>query len=159
MHKLLLKKIYKEIQTGQSILHITSSQNDLENLLKPNNQYLKINNLAILEDLNINVNNKNFTYVIADMDEPLLDDFEIFLNQIAPCIIRPGLLILIASSLMSEWFSLFTSNPIIKYPRPYRAVTPGFLRNSLIEQGFKIKNRFWQFDNKLLVMADIPTRY
>ncbi len=158
LHKFLLKKIKREIASGQSILHISNSQEQITELLKDNNQYCKVSRLEDLQALGINATKKSFTYVIADLDMPCLDNFEEFLKQIAPTIIRPGLLIIVASNLatFSNQIGIWFGNDLENFSRPNRAVTPGFLRTKLLEHGYFVKNRFWQYDQKLLIMADIP---
>ncbi|MDD9898190.1 MAG: hypothetical protein OXU45_04225, partial [Candidatus Melainabacteria bacterium] len=97
-------------------------------------------------------------YIIADLDNPELDDFDEFLDRAAPMIVRPGSLIIIASNLCSfkNQLAIWFGNELENFERPCRAVPPGFLRNKLLRKGFFVKNRFWQYDNKLLIMAEIP---
>lgn len=158
LHKFLLKKLKREIASGQSVLHISSKQNPITELINLNNIYTKVESLRDLEQYGLANRNKLFTYVIADMDMPELDDFESFLNRIAPLIIRPGLLIIVATNLctFANQIAMCFGNALENYHRPSRAITPGYLRNTLLEKGFQVKNRFWQYDNKLLIMADIP---
>ena len=40
--------------------------------------------------------------------------------------------------------------------RPYRAVAPNDLKAKLLEKGYFLKNRFWQYDDKLLIMVETP---
>jgi hypothetical protein len=152
-HKLMLKKISRTITSGQAVLHVSSAQEDISEKISPNNQYLKIQDLSELETRGIK--GKSFTYIVADLDCPALDDFDYFLNQASKLIIKPGLLIVVASDLLSDKIALFFGNPIVKFKRPYRAVTPGYLRETLMAHGAKVKNRFWRYDEKLLIMADL----
>ncbi len=157
LHKFLLKKLKREIASGQAVLHISNKQNQVTNLLNANNIYTQVSEL---NDLNkFGISKKAFTYVIADLDMPCLDDFDSFLNQIAPLIIRPGLLIIIASNLATfkNQLNIWFGNDLENFRRPNRAVTAGFLRTRLLEKGYFVKNRFWQYDEKLLIMADIPS--
>lgn len=157
LHPFLIKKIKKEILPGQNILHISDKHGQIDEYFGRENHLVKIRSLNELEHQN---NHKSFNYVIADMDMSDLDDFNKFLDRIAPIIIRPGLLIIIASNLctwqnkISFWFG---SEPE-DFTRPARAVPPAYLRNHLLAKGYKVKNRFWQYDKKLLIMADIPIK-
>jgi len=155
LHKFLLKKIKKEVGTGQSVLHLSSKQTAIDASLQESNQVLKASSLG---DLNCNQLKKSFAYVIADMDMSDLDDFNKFLDKIAPLIVRPGLLIITGSNLctLSNKIAVLFGSEAPELKRPSRAVTPAYLRNSLLKKGFSVKNRFWQYDNKLLIMADIP---
>ncbi len=159
--RLLLKKITKEIATGQSVLHVSNKQKQITEKLSANNSYIKASSLEDLASLNLTKTNKAFTYVIADMDNPCLDDFDKFLHRIAPMIIRPGLLIIVATNLSTTYnkIALFFGNDLENSMRPLRSVTPGYLRKHLLENGYFVKNRFWQYGTKLLIMADIPVRY
>lgn len=161
LHRFLLKKLKREIASGQSVLHISSKHEDIDSLISLNNTYTKIQSLKDLEKYGLGNKTKLFTYVIADMDMPELDDFEGFLNRVAPLIIRPGLLIIVASNLctFANQVAICFGNALENYQRPSRAITPGYLRNTLLEKGFKVKNRFWQYDDKLLIMADIPNHF
>lgn len=158
LHKFLLKKLKREIASGQAVLHISNKQQQVTDLLSVNNIYTRITELNDLSNLGISKAQKAFTYVIADLDMPCLDDFDSFLNQIAPLIIRPGLLIIIASNLATfkNQLAIWFGNDLENFRRPNRAVTAGFLRTRLLEKGYFVKNRFWQYDEKLLIMADIP---
>lgn len=158
LHKFLLKKIKREVASGQAILHISNKQQQITDLLSANNIYTQISDLNELKDLGIKPGQKAFTYVIADLDMPCLDDFNKFLNRVSTTIIRPGLLIIIASNLATfhNQLAIWFGNDLDNFSRPNRAVTPGFLRTRLLEKGYFVKNRFWQYDHKLLIMADIP---
>lgn len=160
LHKFLLKKIKKEINKGQAVLHISKSQEQITDLLQEDNHYTKVSSLAALEN-KVEKTAKAFTYVIVDTDVADADNFNTFLDRVAPMIIRPGLLILVASNLCTfrNTISLIMGNELEDFERPNRAVPPAFLRNKLLEQGFFVKNRFWEYDKKLLIMADIPIKY
>ena len=64
----------------------------------------------------------------------------------------------IASNLCSfkNQLAVCFGNELEDFDRPNRAVPPGFLRGKLLRKGFFVKNRFWQYNQKLLIMADIP---
>ncbi len=161
LQRLCLKKIKKEIGSGQAILHLSLKQKQISTLLESENNYTKASSLEELSRLGLSKTHKAFTYVIADMDLPELDKFDSFLDKVAPMIIRPGLLIIIASNLCTfrNQISIWFGNELENFTRPVRAVPGGYLRNHLLEKGYFVKNRFWQFDEKLLIMADIPLRY
>ena len=153
LHQFLLKKIAREISSGKPVLHVSKKQEQVEDLLSENNHYLRVDNLK-----DHNLKPKSFSYVIADLDNAELDDFDTFLDQAAKLIVRPGLLMVIASNLCSfkNQIAVCFGNELDNFDRPNRAVPPGFLRNKLLRKGFFVKNRFWQYNQKLLIMADIP---
>jgi hypothetical protein len=156
--KLLLKKIRLEMGQGQAILQISDKHNQITEMLETCNQVTKVSNIDELRNKGLRNLRKSFTYVIADMDSPQLDDFDNFLQIVAPMIIRPGLLIIVATNLCTtaSKIDFCFGNAPKDFTRPLRAVPPGYLRNKLLEKGFFIKNRFWHYDDKLLIMADIP---
>lgn len=158
LHKFLLKKLKREIATGQSVLHLSTKQQQIEELLAEKNHYFRLPSIDSLASLGFDKNNKLFAYVVADMDMNDLDDFEVFLDRIAPMIVRPGLLCIVATNLstFNNQLAMFFGNELENYNRPSRAVTYGYLRNRLLAKGFKIKNRYWQYDEKLLIMAETP---
>jgi len=158
LHKFLLKKLKREVATGQSVLHLSTKQKQIEDLLSPMNHYFRLDSLDSLSNLGLSKNTKLFAYVVADMDMTDLDDFESFLDRVAPLIVRPGLLCIVATNLSTfkNQLAMIFGNELENYKRPSRAVTYGYLRNRLLEKGFKIKNRYWQYDEKLLIMAEIP---
>ena len=158
LHKFLLKKLKREIATGQSVLHLSNKQKQIKDLLAENNHYFNLESLDELASLGFNSNSKLFAYVVADMDMSDTDDFEDFLDRVAPLIIRPGLLCLVATNLSTfkNQIAMLFGNELENYKRPSRAVTYGYLRNKLLEKGFKVKNRYWQYDEKLLIMAETP---
>ncbi len=157
MHKLLLKKIRLEIGTGQSILHLSESQEAITEMLSSSNMLLKCSSL---EDAlsKISAKSKAFTYVIADLDLPALDDLDNFLGKTAPLIIRPGKLIILADNLCTgnNLSSFLFGNAPSNFKRPLRSVPPQYLKNKLIEHGYFVKNRFWRYDGRLLIMAETP---
>jgi len=157
LHKYLLKKLRRQINQGQAVLHISNKQKPITELVQGNNQYLRINQLEDLKNYQIALDKPAFTYIIADMDMPELDDFKNFLVRVKPLIISSGMLMVIASNLSTfhNKIAMWFDNELENYNRPSRAVTPAFLRNKLLAHGFKIKNRFWQYDSKLLIMAGI----
>lgn len=156
LHKLMLKKIKIEVRTGQAVLQISDKHNQVTELIKTHNSLQKVNSFA-----DVNKQKKSYTYVIADLDNPSLDDLDKFLDEVASMIIRPGLLIIIATNLcdMKGSLQLLFGHAPEHFSRPCRAVPPGYLRNKLLEKGYFVKNRYWQYDKKLLIMADIPNKY
>lgn len=159
LHRFLLKKIRKEIASGQSVLHLSNKHLEIENDIADKNNYLRVNSLDELKTRGIN--SKAFSHVIADMDNPELDNFESFLDRVAPLIVRPGLLIIVASNIATfkNQVAIWFGNELENFKRPSRAVTPGYLKNTLLRKGYKVKNRFWHYDEKLLIMGDIPISY
>lgn len=153
LHKLMLKKIKIEVREGQTILQIGNKHKQITEMLEPNNLITKVNSWDQMD-----FKKKSFTYVIADMDCSMLDDFDQFLDKIAPLIIRPGLLIIAATNLCTfkNKLSFLFEAELEGFSRPNRAIVPGYLRNRLIEKGYFIKNRYWSYDDKVLIMADIP---
>lgn len=153
LHKLMLKKIKIEVREGQAILQIGDKHKQITEMLETGNLLTKVNSWE-----QIDFKKKSFTYVIADMDCSVLDDFEQFLDKVAPLIIRPGLLIIVASNLctLKNKLSFLFEAELESFNRPNRAIIPGYLRNRLIEKGYFIKNRYWSYDDKVLIMADIP---
>jgi hypothetical protein len=158
LHKFLLKKLSREIATGQSVLHLSSKQLQIEETIAASNQYFRIDSLDNLPKLGFINNRKLFAYVIADMDMSDLDDFDVFLERVAPLIVRPGLLCIVATNLSTfkNQIAMLFGNELENFRRPSRAVTYGYLRKHLLEKGYKVKNRYWQYDNKLLIMAETP---
>jgi hypothetical protein len=162
-HRLMLKKIKREIRTGQSILHISDKQNQISEMLSVNNIFNKVSSLNPdeLKSQNISRTHKSFSYIILDLDMPCSDNLREILNELAPMIIRPGLLILIGTNLCS--FQNKLNLLLNKFPptfnRPSRAIAPNQLRDSVIEEGFFLKNRYYQYDDLLLMFLDIPQRY
>ena len=158
LHKFLLKKLKREIATGQSVLHLSTKQKQIENLLAPENHYFRLDSLDNLPSLGFDRNSKIFAYVVADLDMADADNFEAFLDRVAPMIVRPGLLCIVATNLSTfkNQLAMFFGNELENFERPSRSVTYGYLRNRLLEKGFKVKNRYWQYDEKLLIMAETP---
>lgn len=161
--RLMLKKIKREIRTGQSILHISNKQNAITDLLFDDNLLSKVSTLDENELKNKNIfrTQKAFTYIILDLDMPCSDNLEALLNQIAPMIIRPGLLILIGTNLCSfkSKLKLLFNNAPEEFQRPSRAIAPNQLREIVIKEGFFLKNRYYQYGNRLMMFLDIPKRY
>ncbi len=159
MHKLLLKKIRLEIGSSQSILHLSASQDEIDKQLELGNMLTKTTSLddAISR---CGTSSKAFTYIIADTDLADLDNLDTFLKRAASLIIRPGKLIIIATNLCTEankWRLIFNNAPD-DFQRPLRALPPNYLKSKLVEHGYFIRNRYWRYDDKLLLIADIPTR-
>lgn len=161
--RLMLKKIKKEIRSGQSILHISNKQAAISDLLLNDNLLSKVSNLDEneLKSKNILRTHKAFTYVILDLDMPCSDNLGVILNHVAPMIIRPGLLILIGSNLCSfkSKIKLLFNNAPEEFQRPSRAFAPNQLREIVIREGFFLKNRYYQYGNRLMMFLDIPKRY
>lgn len=159
--KLLLKKIRLEVTKGQAILHVSKKHNQITEMLEANNLITKVESLTEFFDQNPEIRKKAFTYVIADMDNESLDDFDKFLDKAAPLIIRPGLLIIVATNMtrLSDKIRLFFGKSPKKFTRPLRSVPEGYLRDKLLEKGFFVKNRYWHYGDKLLIMADIPNQF
>lgn len=165
--RLMLKKIRKEVQTGQTVLHLSNKQEAITEMLSENNLVTKIPELSLedlqrktskLKDLGLTKTEKAFTYVVADLDLEASDNLKEFLLSLAPLVIRPGLIILVAKNLCS-WtnkFNLFFNNAPTNFNRPNRALAPNYLRQQALEAGFFPKNRYWQYDDKILMMLDIP---
>ena len=153
---LLLKKIRLEVRRGQSILQIGEKHNQITEELGAVNMLQKVSSLE-----EIPFKKKAYSYVIADLDSPALDDFDAFLERVAPLIIRPGLLIIVGTNLcrLSDKIRLFLGKTPKNFQRPNRAVPSGFLRDKLLEKGFFVKNRYWQYSDKFLIMADIPREF
>ncbi len=151
MHKLLLKKIRLEIGCGQSILHLSDKQNIITEMLSPANMLVRNNEFNIYP-------NKSFGYIIADLDLAALDELDSFLDKASKLIIRPGKLIIIATNLClsSNLFSFIFNNAPANFKRPLRSLPPIYLRNKVLEHGYYIKNRFWFYDDLLLLFADLP---
>ena len=65
-HRLMLKKIRREIRTGQSILHISDKQNQISEILSVNNIFNKVSSLNPdeLRSQNISRTHKAFSYII-----------------------------------------------------------------------------------------------
>ncbi len=160
MHKLLLKKIRLEIGSGQSIAHLSKNQNPITEMLNSSNMLIKTSSLD--EAINrCGTNSKAFTYIIADTDLDDLDDFDSFLKRAARLIIRPGKLIIVATNLCTDefkWNILFNNAPN-SFQRPLRSMPPNYLKSKVVEQGYFLKNRFWRYNDKLLLIADIPIKY
>ena len=170
--RLMLKKIRKEVQTGQTVLHLSQKQNAITDMLAENNLLTKLDQADLsledlqrktgrLKDLGLTKTEKAFTYIVADLDLPASDNLDEFLLSLAPLVIRPGLIILVAKNLCS-WtnkFNLFFNNAPTNFQRPSRAMAPNHLRSIALESGFFPKNRYWQYDDKILMMLDIPKKF
>ncbi|MDD9898621.1 MAG: hypothetical protein OXU45_06440, partial [Candidatus Melainabacteria bacterium] len=53
LHKFLLKKIKREIASGQSVLHLSSKQQQIKELLAEKNHYTKVESLDELTAIGI----------------------------------------------------------------------------------------------------------
>lgn len=159
LHKLMLKKIRLEIGSGQSILLISDKHQDIKDTFISSNMFLQESSLAAAVAL-VKKKKKAFSYVIADLDSASLDDLDAFLKEVAPLIIRPGKLILTATNLCTDInkLKLISDNAPKDFQRPLRAVPPNYLKNKVIEHGYFVKNRFWQYDDKLLLIAETPVQ-
>lgn len=151
LHDFLLKKIRREIIGTQSILHLSDKQQQIVDKFAAVHHYLKANSLESLQG----ENSLLFSHVIVDLDLPLCDNFDEFLESIKQVLIPDAELIVIASNLctwknkINFWFG----NDLTFQARPYRAVAPRFLRDKLLQHGFKIKNRLWDYGDKVLIIG------
>ncbi len=153
LHRLMLKKIRIEIGQGKVILQVSEKHKQIAEMLAPAN-LLK----TVLELSDLELKKKSHSYVIADLDSPELDDFEGFLDIIAPTIIRPGLLMIVGTNMstLKNKIALFMNKLPEASTRPIRSVPTDYVRDMLLRKGFFVKNRFWFYDDKFLIMADIP---
>ena len=89
---------------------------------------------------------------------PNCDEFKKTLDICKKILFKHGHLIIIASNMCSfkNKINFLFENRLEGLSRPNRAVTPGFLRQTLIEKGFQLNNRGWQYDEKLLVIVNKP---
>ena len=143
----MLKKIGRAVKTGQKILHISNKQEDIEELLKPENFYTKQDNFENLDS--------GYSQIIFDLDMAALDDFAASLDLCKKILFKNGTLIVIATD-MCSWrnkINFLFENKLEGINRPNRAVSAGFIRQSLLEKGFLLKNRAWKFENKIMVIA------
>ena len=151
LHKFLLKKVRRAMNEGQSILHISNKHYQIEEEHAPKNFYTKKGNFNG-EDLS----KEAYSQIIIDLDMPVFDDFNTALETIRKLLFKHGNLIIIASNMCSfrNKINFFFENKLEGLTRPNRAITSGFLRQTLIESGFHLKNRGWQYGEKLLVIAN-----
>lgn len=151
--KLLLKKIRLEVCQGQVILQLGDKHEQITEMLERANMLKKVSELSEAE-----LKKKSYSYVIADMDSAELDDFEGFLDKIAPTIIRPGLLIIVGTNLctLKNKIKFLLNKAPREFSRPNRSVPTSYVRDTMLKKGFFVKNRFWRYDDKFLIMADIP---
>jgi hypothetical protein len=157
LHKYLLKKLGREIDKGKFVLHLSNAQEEITEMFKEKTFYIKTSSFAELELMNLDSLKGKFGYLIADMDRPDLDDFDEFISKAKEFLISNGMLIIIAGNLASfdNIIALIFQNDIALQTRPYRAISPGFIREKLLTKGFAIKNRFWIYGEKMMVMASI----
>lgn len=152
LHKYLIKKLKRAINDNQSILHISNKQNQITELFEKENFYTKANNFETVDQ-----SKESFSQVILDLDMEALDDFKKALAISKKILFKHGHLIIIASNMCTfkNKINFIFENRLEGLTRPNRAVTPGFLRQTLIEHGFHLKNRGWQYNEKLLVITNL----
>jgi hypothetical protein len=157
LHNFLLKKIRKEIVGTQSIVHLSVKQKQITESFVEINNYAKFASVFELENALQDSSTKVFSHIIVDLDLPCCDDFENFVQGIKSYMSSTALLIIVATNLctwrnkISFWFG----NDLEDLPRPYRAVAPRFLRDRLLANGYSIRNRFWDYGDKILIMANL----
>mgnify|MGYP002639984688 CR=1 FL=1 len=151
LHKYLIKKLKRAINDGQSILHISNKQNQITDLFQEENFYTKAENFDKTDQAKA-----SYSQIILDLDMESLDNFSAALEICRKILFRHGHLIIIASNMCSfkNKVNFFFENRLEGLKRPNRAVTPGFLRQTLIESGFHLNNRGWQYEEKLLVICN-----
>lgn len=151
LHKYLIKKLKRAINSGQSILHISAKQGQITELFSENNFYTKTNDFSE-QDLS----KEAYSQIILDLDMPACDDFKQSIENARKLLFKHGNLIIIASNMCSfkNKINFFFENRLEGLNRPNRAVTPGFIRQTLIENNYEMKNRGWQYDEKLLAIAN-----
>ena len=143
----MLKKIGRAVKTGQKILHLSNKQEDIENLLETENFYTKQSDFKNLDS--------GYSQIILDLDMPALDDFQASLELCQKLLFKNGTLIVIGTD-MCSWrnkINFLFENKLEGINRPNRAVSAGFIRQTLLEKGFLLKNRAWKFENKIMVIA------
>lgn len=150
LHKFLLKKVQRLVKTQQNILHISSKQNEITDLLKENNLYTKTNNLN-----EINFEEKAFSQIILDLDSPACDNLEQLLIDCKKILFKYANLIIIATDLCSfnNKIKFIFESKLENFKRPNRAVTGGYVRDLLLKNGFSIRNRAWKFNDKILYLS------
>ena len=151
LHKYMIKKLVRAINQGQNILHLSNKQFQITELFSQNNFYSKIESFS-----EIDTNKEAYSQIILDLDMPELDDFKQALEISKKILFKYGQIMIIASNMCSfkNKINFFFENRLEGLKRPNRAVTPGFLRQTLIENGFHIKNRGWQYGEKILVVCN-----
>jgi hypothetical protein len=153
LHKYLIKKIRRAINDNQSILHLSNKQNQITEIFSKDNFYTKQENFD-----GLNLEKESFSQIILDLDMPSCDEFKKTLDICKKILFKHGHLIIIASNMCSfkNKINFFFENRLEGLSRPNRAVTPGFLRQTLIEKGFQLNNRGWQYNEKLLLIVNRP---
>lgn len=153
LHKYLIKKIRRAVNDNQSILHLSNKQNQITEIFSKDNFYTKQENFN-----GLNLEKESFSQIILDLDMPSCDEFNKTLDICKKILFKHGHLIIIASNMCSfkNKINFFFENRLEGLSRPNRAVTPGFLRQTLIEKGFQLNNRGWQYGEKLLVIVNKP---
>lgn len=152
LHKYLIKKLKRAINDSQSILHLSNKQNQITELFTEQNFYTKADSFS-----SIDANKESYSQVILDLDMPALDDFKKVLEISRKVLFKHGQLIIIASNMCTfkNKINFLFENRLEGLTRPNRAITPGFLRQTLIENDFHLKNRGWQYNEKLLVIVNL----
>jgi hypothetical protein len=153
LHKYLIKKIRRAVNDNQSILHLSNKQNQITEIFSKENFYTKQENFD-----GLNLEKESFSQIVLDLDMPNCDEFKKTLDICKKILFKHGHLIIIASNMCSfkNKINFLFENRLEGLSRPNRAVTPGFLRQTLIEKGFQLNNRGWQYDEKLLVIVNKP---
>ncbi len=158
LHKYLLKKLGREVGKGKVVLHLSNEQSEISTLIAEKNTYVKVSQLADLGSQNFEFKKNMFGCVIADMELPDLDEFDAFVEYTKKnLLISGGMLVIIATNLASfeNIVALIFNNDLPNFKRPSRAVSPGFLRERLLKEGFSLQNRFWIYDHKMMVIASL----
>lgn len=158
LHKYLLKKLGREVGKANVVLHLSNEQDEISTLISEKNTYVKVSQLADLSLQNFEFKKNMFGCVIADMEMPDLDDFDAFIDYAKSKLLIPGgMLVIIATNLASfeNIVALIFNNDLPNFKRPSRAVSPGFLRERLLKEGFALQNRFWIYDHKMMVIANL----
>jgi hypothetical protein len=162
-HNLLLKKIRRTVGKNNSILHLSSKQEEISQLVSAHQNHLsKLTSLDYDARAHL-VNpqlNKSFKYIIIDLDLELFDDLESFLKQAREFLIEDGLIIIIAQDLCTDINKLklvFDQEPK-NFTRPLRQVPANWLRKTVLEAGYCLESRLWKYDPHLILIAS-PHKY
>lgn len=158
LHKYLLKKLGREVGKGKVVLHLSDEQEQISTLVSEKNSYVKVSQLADLGSQNFEFKKNMFGCVIADMEMPELDEFDSFVDYAKTTLLIPGgMLVVIATNLASfeNIVALIFNNDLPNFKRPSRAVSPGFLRERLLKEGFALQNRFWIYGETMMVIANL----
>ncbi len=151
LHKYLIKKIRRAVEDKQTIVHVSNKQFQIEELLSDNNFYTRVESLDELD-----LNKEAYSQVILDLDMPSLDKFEASLEKAKRVMFKHANLIIIASNMCSfkNKINFFFENKLEGLTRPNREVSPGFVRQTLCENGWFLKNRAWNYGDKILTISN-----